>query len=487
METDKPLKILLIAYEFPPGPSPQSLRWARLARELRAHGDDVHVLTVARGEEPGRLDVPEGVRVHRVGASLVFGAVESIRRIFGRSRPTAVEVGRPAATDAGPAGARGKGGGHSGEAGHRQQRDVPAEELNWKGRMVVSLDRAVVVILSRMLGARWISSEALWGFLAKAPLLRLLEEFRPDVVISSHEPDVTLRLGLISRQRGFPWLADLGDPVLSAYTPARRRRRAGRIERATCLDADHLTVTTEATRELLVSRHGVERHRFSVLPQGYDAPAAAAPGVECPVELEERMLELVYTGSFYAFRHPRGLVEAVLEREGVRLTVATRTPPDWLIEVADARPDRIRLLGFLPHDQALALQRSADVLVNIANDDPVQLPGKLFEYLGAGRPILHIGEARGLEFLLGDGCRGLVAGNDTEVIGHALDALAEIKRSNTWHREFDLDGAGFAGYEWKHIALRLRDVLVRLADASAARELGYAPSGRTGPPESPMG
>src|SRR5690606_37156346 len=32
------MRVLLIAYEFPPSPSPQSLRWAYLSRELVALG-----------------------------------------------------------------------------------------------------------------------------------------------------------------------------------------------------------------------------------------------------------------------------------------------------------------------------------------------------------------------------------------------------------------------------------------------------------------
>jgi len=472
----KALKILLIAYEFPPGPSPQSLRWARFARELCALGDEVHVLTVARGQEPGRLDVPDGVRVYRIGTGLVSGAVDAIRRWSGKSRFPAPGAAVGAVAGTGPGGAvradgmRGDRGGDvdRGPAGSMPGGNVPVESLNWKGRVVVFLDRLVVAVLGRMLGTGWISSESLWGFLARGPLSRLLDVLDPDVVISSHEPDATLRLGLMAKEKGYPWLADLGDPVLSGYTPLRRRRKAIELERGTCRSADHLTVTTEATRELLVSRHGVEMSRISVLPQGYDPPGPSPAGATCPVAFDRGLLELVYTGSFYSFRNPQRLVEAVLGREDTRLTVATRIPPGWLVEAAREWPARIRLTGFLSHDQALALQRSADVLVNIANDDPVQLPGKLFEYLGAGRPILHVGGARGLEFLLCEGCRGIAVANDVSEIGRALDRLAAIKRADAWHHEFDLDAGRFAGYEWRNIAGHLREQLVRLAGAASA-------------------
>lgn len=53
------MRFLLIAYEFPPSPSPQSLRWAYLARELVARGHRVKVLTIhLGGETPGLPELP---------------------------------------------------------------------------------------------------------------------------------------------------------------------------------------------------------------------------------------------------------------------------------------------------------------------------------------------------------------------------------------------------------------------------------------------
>ena len=43
------MRILLITYEFPPSPSPQSLRWAYLCRELHRLGHDIDVLTIDLG------------------------------------------------------------------------------------------------------------------------------------------------------------------------------------------------------------------------------------------------------------------------------------------------------------------------------------------------------------------------------------------------------------------------------------------------------
>jgi len=58
----------------------------------------------------------------------------------------------------------------------------------------------------------------------------------------------------------------------------------------------------------------------------------------------------------------------------------------------------IHIVEWLDHQEAMELIRSSQVLLLLLNDTPHTrglLPGKLFEYLGAGRPILCIGAEDG--------------------------------------------------------------------------------------------
>ena len=54
----------------------------------------------------------------------------------------------------------------------------------------------------------------------------------------------------------------------------------------------------------------------------------------------------------------------------------------------------MRWVGALDRNQTLALQRRADTLLVLTEgaSGPSVATGKLFEYLGAGRPILVLGE-----------------------------------------------------------------------------------------------
>ena len=94
------MRILLVAYEFPPSPSPQSLRWAYLARKLQALGHDVHVLAPdLPGKGEGLPDIG-GLVVHRVHAGPIVGFIaarsrkEALRAMDSRAANLAL-TGRP--------------------------------------------------------------------------------------------------------------------------------------------------------------------------------------------------------------------------------------------------------------------------------------------------------------------------------------------------------------------------------------------------------
>jgi hypothetical protein len=51
--------------------------------------------------------------------------------------------------------------------------------------------------------------------------------------------------------------------------------------------------------------------------------------------------------------------------------------------------------AWMPQDEALRLIRQADLLLLLAQDQPDQIPNKLFDYLGAGVPILGYVDPQG--------------------------------------------------------------------------------------------
>jgi glycosyltransferase involved in cell wall biosynthesis len=424
------MRILLIAYEFPPSPSPQSLRWAYLSRELHRLGHEVHVLTIdLGGSQPGLPELPAGIRIHRTHPGPVRGLVARRRRRRARRQEQA-SAGTPGAATP-PAQLPSRGG--------------------WKHRVSILLQRAGEHIWFPDLRGEW-------HRFGRARLVELLATLTPDVVISSHEPATTLELGLEAKRAGVRWIADLADPVLAHYTLPRWHERARRLEASVCELADHVLVTTPAAERLLRERHPGQAP-IHVLTQGFDA----APAIPAADDLRGRddVLELLYTGSFYSFRTADSLLQAVLATPGTRLNIATIHVPDDVLAAARAHPERIRLLGFLPHLQALAWQRRADVLVNLANRDPSQVPGKCYEYLGAGRPILHLGDAPddAVAGLITTRRRGWVCAPTAQAVGSQLAMLRERQRSGALTEGLALDPAAVAEFSWSALARRLDRLL----------------------------
>jgi hypothetical protein len=425
------MRILLIAYEFPPSASPQSLRWIYLVRELALLGDDVHVLTIdLGGTGHGLPDLPANVTVHRTHPGPLRGLVAWRRRR--RQHQKRLQP-------------------HASIVPHTSQ-----------GRLRNSWKQTISTLLQRM--AEYVFFPDLrgeWRLPGQRELDRLLPGLDPDIVISSHEPATTLQLGLQAKRAGFPWIADLGDPVLAAYTPARWRRRAHRLERDVCRHADRILVTADSALELLHSRHG-RTVGVEVLTQGF--PSVQPSPQDARNSCDHSWLELFYTGSFYSFRRPEALLQAVLDMPRTRLTIASINPPESIRRASRQHPSRIRLLGFIPHAEAL--------LVSIANCDARQVPGKFYEYLGAARPVLHLHDAKpddAASRLLRELRRGIVCRNETGAIAAQLARLQQAKRAGALEGMFRLEMDPVMEYAWPRLAARLRGILARVLEDSTPR------------------
>ena len=217
-------------------------------------------------------------------------------------------------------------------------------------------------------------------------------------------------------------------------------------------------VTTQATASLLQARYG-SRPGILVLPQGFDARRIPRPLVDV---FETDRLELLYTGSFYSFRRPDALLAALAQVANVRLTIAAITVPEAVLKASREMPDRIRLLGFRPHDAILDLQRSTDVLVNIANDDMTQIPGKVNEYFGAGRPLLNLGPGSDpVSAEIDRLARGWNCRNEEVAIAAQLSALRIAKSERRLDSGLDLTPGRVEAFTWTSIAMRLDSAIRR--------------------------
>ena len=119
-------------------------------------------------------------------------------------------------------------------------------------------------------------------------------------------------------------------------------------------------------------------------------------------------------------------------------------------ERAEGIADRMELIPYAPHRQALELQRDSDALLLLIPDASGRgrgvLSGKVFEYLAAGRPILAVVPPDGAaaELIRETGAGVVVAPDDIDGMERELRALRDrwnagtlepIELSPEWRRE----------------------------------------------------
>ena len=243
-----------------------------------------------------------------------------------------------------------------------------------------------------------------------APSVRRLADYlkeRPvDALLSTGPPHTTHLIARNLRRRtATPWLADFRDPWTNIdfydqlmLTPwADRRHRRG--EASVLREADAVTTVSwswaEDFREL-------GRPDVTVVTNGYDT-------ADFPAELPEpdATFTLCHIGSLNRDRNSeplwRTLAELATEDPAfgrdLRLRFIGKTEEHTFRQLRElGLGDNLEAIDYLPHSEVTAQLGRARVLLLLTNDTPNVsgvVPGKLYEYLAAGRPILGVGTADG--------------------------------------------------------------------------------------------
>lgn len=265
---------------------------------------------------------------------------------------------------------------------------------------------------------------------------------RPDVIFSTAPRWTSHLVGLtLSRLLRVPWVADFRDPWVGSpwhVVPyATQRKLDELLERSVIRHARRITCAWDGIRKHLVSRYPEKQREITTILNGFDPREADEVG---PVRPDEERCVLLHVGTFYGPRSPFPLLQGLQEfqrlypRQVERLLVVFMGHPDY-----EGRPlgeivadygvgDLVRVLPRVSHREAIAAVKGADVALLFGQSgDPsmASVPAKVYEYVGAGRPVLAIGageEACGI--IRQGGCRlWAVNEGDTRAIVRALKKI----------------------------------------------------------------
>jgi glycosyltransferase involved in cell wall biosynthesis len=202
------------------------------------------------------------------------------------------------------------------------------------------------------------------------------------------------------------WVADFRDPWMTPpgkklypTTPLSNAVES-KIEEKFLKQADLVIVNTECFRDRLVSKYrNLPKGKFLYLSNGYDAEE-----ISDRLELEKfENFTICYTGTLYLGRSPEPILKALQEirDEGrydvdkIRLLLVGNCHLIDGMRTADLVSSYnldsvVKVMGFIPHRQALEIIIKSHLALLLAPDQPYQVPGKIFEYIGAGTTILAI-------------------------------------------------------------------------------------------------
>lgn len=221
-------------------------------------------------------------------------------------------------------------------------------------------------------------------------------------IISTFPPLGTLFAGWqLARSSSRPWIADFRDPLTGASVnrdiwPYQRRIYEW-LERFLLRQARLVIANTDAAAAIWKTKYPARSGDVHLIWNGFDPEDRITP---LPLPARERRV-LAHVGELYLDRNATPILESIR-----RLIDAGRLSADGVCVqlVGPMRPDSLPDERFLtqaqregwldlrrehiPQIEARRLAQTADALLLIQPQSKVQVPGKLFEYIQIGRPIL---------------------------------------------------------------------------------------------------
>jgi len=237
-------------------------------------------------------------------------------------------------------------------------------------------------------------------------LIDFLEKNPVDAMISTGPPHTTHMIALgVKKKLNIPWVADFRDPWtqidfydqlhLTRWADARHKK----MEREVLKHADKVVTVSWHWADDLKKISGGE---VEVVTNGFDE---ADYQNERP-QLDEKF-SLTHVGSINADRNPKmlwvAMGELCRENENFKKEMLIRLVGKNDVSVYDdieknGLTPNLERIDYLPHAQIAPIQQLSHVLLLPINDTPNVMgiiPGKIFEYLAAQRPILVVGKEDG--------------------------------------------------------------------------------------------
>ncbi len=287
----------------------------------------------------------------------------------------------------------------------------------------------------------------LWPALALGR--RLIRDYQPALIFSTSPPETThLVARSLSRESRLPWVADLRDgwlfePPNPQYRQGQVRRAIeGHLEAATVASTAAVVTATEPIAADLRRRYPQASARITTVTNGYDPKEFVSLARR---RSPDGTFLLTHTGALLGSRQGTSLeafFAGVAQFQGANPVATLRI--QVIGDVRADEQDAARAAGldgvvkFMPgvtREEAHQYQLDADALLLITAPGQRSVATlKLFDYIGAGVPILALADGNAAAKIVREYSLGVtVRPDDPAGIAHGLSQLIERHRAGaTW-------------------------------------------------------
>ena len=363
-------KVLIITYYWPPSGGAGVQRWLKFAKYLPQYGWEPIIYTPENPEYPSidnsfEKDIPSGIQVLKTS---IWEPYNIYRNLTGKKHQAI-------------------------NAGFISEN----KRQGWKDKLSIWIRGNFLIPDPRRF---WIkpSVQYLTDYLQKNPV---------DVIITTGPPHSMhmIGIGLKKNFPALPWLADFRDPWtnIDFYKELNLTVLADtihhRLEKKIVQSADQVLVVSD---EMKQEYELLKPKKIHVISNGYDEE----DNQKAIVQLDDKFT-ISHIGTLNAARNPKTiwkvLSELCIEKPEFKndLIIQLIGKIDFSV-LEDIRSyvlqDQLLKIDYLSHSEAIAKQRSSQVLLLLINNSGNAkgiLTGKFYEYLAAKRPILGVGPTDG--------------------------------------------------------------------------------------------
>jgi len=241
-----------------------------------------------------------------------------------------------------------------------------------------------------------------WYFPAVKKGIELLKENKVDLIVSVGPPHTThLVAKKIASRLNIPFVLVFIDPWtdISYYKNFKRnfitRKLDLHLEKSVLKNSAAVVFVTNTMKEDYEKKYSFIKHKSHVLYWGYSEEDFSLPPNPLPKEGGVEKV-IVHAGNIFSYQNPVNFWKQVKHEidSGNKLKLKFIGTVDSAInksiDKAGLTPFT-EYVGFLPYKKMLEEICNADYLLVCATE-PRHVPGKLFEYLRAGKPIIAFGD-----------------------------------------------------------------------------------------------